>query len=166
MTGRPPLLETDPATVNKFLDLVRGGISPSNAAPECGIDNATWKRWQQYGREAEAKLAEGYDLTEREELYRDFCDRLQRARRRRILRIEQGLISKLQDEDVPVRDRLAILARLDPENWGDPEKRVRVEHAGSIDTTGEGSKLAAKIDEYEAAFAALDDPGGEHGDDD
>lgn len=165
MTGRPPILESDPERVEKFLDLVRGGISPSNAAPECEIPNSSWKLWNQRGKEARAKEAEGYELDDRDRLYMDFSDRLQRARRRRILRVEQGLMEKLRDEDTPVRDRLAILARLDPENWGDPEKRIRLEHAGSIDTSGEGSKLEARIEEYERAFAALDE-GGDHDDGD
>ena len=156
MTGRPPLLETNPERVTAFLDLVRGGISPSNAVAE--IEGLAWSsvmKWQKLGREAAAIEAEGgRELTEREILYRDFADKLQRARKRRILRNEQMLAEQLRGDDVSVRDRLAVLARLDPENWAEPEKRVRFQ--GEIETTNanDDGGLSKRIEEYEAAFAA------------
>lgn len=55
--GRPSLLESDPELGPRIVAYVARGNYLSVAAEACGIDRATLKRWQQWGRDGREPYA-------------------------------------------------------------------------------------------------------------
>lgn len=131
--GRPSKIEDE--DVRKLIyGLFAAGASVDDVCAEVGITPTTFYRWIEKGEDAEALLAEGYDLDTDEERYRDFREQSIRARRRLKVDTVRRLSKMIRDEeaDLDVRQMIDVLQRLDREQWGRSET-LNVNHAGSVD---------------------------------
>jgi len=77
--GRTPAL-TNPAVTARLFAAVEAGLPLGHAAAVAGVHRATLHRWMARGQDELDKLAEGGRPQASERPYRDFCDRLTRAR--------------------------------------------------------------------------------------
>lgn len=140
--GRKPKIYDVPAPAyTRMINRIRIGVSDETAATLLGINPGTFYRWMARGREAleieiileddenpldeadikrlEDKLAQ----LDPEELFRQFCEDVRRARAECLASCEIRI-----REESP----LAFLRRHDP-RWREPNWEIEVNHTGEID---------------------------------
>lgn len=114
---------------DRLLKMLAGGVDLIGACAEVNVDPNSFYRWIEKGEDAETLQTEGYELTETEELYREFREQATRARRRFVNRVEIALADKIPDADV--RELIDILQRVNRERWGRQDV-VSVNHSGTV----------------------------------
>lgn len=98
---------------------IRLGMYLDDAAAVAGIHRNTLGNWMTWGREAEAKLANGEELTDRDRLYCDFLGAVEKARAEAVLR-NLNVIQKAAQEG-SWQASAWYLERTNPRKWGRTE---------------------------------------------
>ena len=112
--GRHTLL--NPQVQETIVNAVRIGSYLDDAAMLAGVSRGTLFRWLAEGREASEKADAGEELTEREQLVRDFCDAVEKARADAMLR-NIGVIQTAAQNGT-WQAAAWYLERTNPKKWG------------------------------------------------
>lgn len=112
--GRHTLL--NPQVQETIVNAVRIGSYLDDAALLAGVSRGTLFRWLAEGREANDKADSGEELTERENLVRDFCDAVEKARADAMLR-NIGVIQTAAQNGT-WQAAAWYLERTNPKKWG------------------------------------------------
>lgn len=115
--GRPTLLNE--ATAEMITNAIRLGMYLDDAAAVAGIHRNTLGNWLTWGREAEAKLENGDELTDRDRLYWDFLGAVEKARADAVLRNLNVIQRAAQDGSWQAS--AWFLERTNPRKWGRTE---------------------------------------------
>jgi hypothetical protein len=90
--GQPPAV-ADPDKVNRMLDAIRAGVPITQACYHAGVHPSTHHRAMESGEKADARAEAGEHLDDRDELYRDYRNRVLSARAR-VATVHLALIGK------------------------------------------------------------------------
>lgn len=112
--GRPTLLNDD--VQDTIVTAVRLGMYLDDAASMAGISRQTLFRWLAWGRDANEREEGGETLNDRDTLYRDFCDAVEKARADAVMR-NVGIIQKAA-QDGSWQASAWYLERTNPRKWG------------------------------------------------
>ena len=112
--GRHTLL--NPQVQETIVNAVRIGSYLDDAAMLAGVSRGTLFRWLAEGRDASEKADAGEELTEREQLVRDFCDAVEKARADAMLR-NIGVIQTAAQNGT-WQAAAWYLERTNPKKWG------------------------------------------------
>lgn len=112
--GRHTLL--NPQVQETIVNAVRIGSYLDDAAMLAGVSRGTLFRWLAEGRDANEKADAGEELTEREQLVRDFCDAVEKARADAMLR-NIGVIQTAAQNGT-WQAAAWYLERTNPKKWG------------------------------------------------
>lgn len=142
---RKPSARTGPGAVpadamERFIQAMRDQLSPTAAAPLIDKDPSTICKWLKAG-----EVAKGGDQ-------RHFFQTVTRAR-------AEGLADRARDlslhSEKDYRATKEILARRDPENWGSPGRRMKLEHEQAMhEQELRRATAAADMAEAKAAIVA------------
>lgn len=119
---RTPSRGTGPGAVpadamERYLEAIRAQVSPSVASVYLGVSDSTVYRWLQVGEEAKSGAQ------------REFWEATTRARAEGLAEVALKLKWHASGD---YRAAETILRRRDPDNWGDPGKRMKLEHERAL----------------------------------
>lgn len=112
--GRPTLLT--PQVQDTIINAVRIGSYLDDAASLAGVARGTLFRWLAWGRDAGNRSDAGDELDDRDLLYRDFCDAVEKARADAMLR-NIGVIQTAAQNGT-WQAAAWYLERTNPKKWG------------------------------------------------
>jgi len=139
--GRPTALTRD--IEERIISAVRGGSYLDDAAAYAGISERTLYRWMQKGRDALAAEEHGYELTDQERQYGQFCQALLKARADATIRNVTLIQNAAQNGSWQAA--AWFLERTNPRKWGRHET-VEIEGIDR-DTPTTRSDIALMLDE-------------------
>lgn len=126
--------------MKRFLQAIEDQVSPGVAAVRLGVTKSTVYRWLEDGEAAKSGAK------------REFWEKVTRAR-------DEGLCDRAGDfrrhSKKDYRATVEILSRRDPENWGSPGRRAKLEHEQAMhEQELRRATAAADMAEAKAAIVA------------
>ncbi len=134
----------DEALRERLCQVLQAGVSVTNACRFVDLQMNTYSRWKIRGK---ADIEAGKHTP-----YATFVEDVQRARARAETKLAAQLLSMAQNDG---RLCLSVLARLYPEQWGNPGKRQTLAHERAMQAI-ELRKAEAEVRLAEARAAALE----------
>lgn len=147
-----PKLVFTPETVETLCEQLKQGIPKKFAAAYVGIHRDTLDGWEQNGKHARAKLAEGATLTDKEQAYLDAAEQIQLARDYGVAWLVHQILEAAGGEKAHLKKWQAYMTILERTHADDFRRRAASEYvqrdaspAGRIDISALDAQERAQL---------------------